>query len=192
MESKDNFGQGGEEAARHTRVAAMHLSFNDAARLALRLAQHEARRLQHDSVGTEHLLLALLNLHGCIAARVLGKARISLDRILVEVEKLVPFGSDSSERRRSLTQGCRTAIALAVAASERLGHARLGTGHLLLGLLEEAEGVAFRVLCKLGIGRLGRNLSRVAEHIIVEMNYGRWPKKDWGKDEESHLDTPDP
>jgi hypothetical protein len=51
----------------------------------------------------------------------------------------------------------------------RLGHPAIGTGHLLLGLLEEAEGVAFTVLCKLGIGRLGDNLSRVAEHVVREM-----------------------
>jgi ATP-dependent Clp protease ATP-binding subunit ClpC len=170
----------------------MFTSFNDAARLAVRLAQEEARRLQHDSVGTEHLLLALLHLHGCVAARVLGKARIKLDRVLREVEKIAPVGSESSDRRPPLAPGCRTAIAFAIAASDRLGHARIGTGHLLLGLLEEAEGVAFRVLCELRIGRLGRNLSRVAEHVIAEMNSGPWPKEYWDNDDEELLDPTGP
>ena len=74
---------------------------------------------------------------------------------------------------RPLAAGGRKAVACALSAADRLGHVRVGTGHLLLGLLEEAEGVAFRVLAELGIGRLGGNLSRIAEHVVREMNRGR-------------------
>jgi ATP-dependent Clp protease ATP-binding subunit ClpC len=152
------------------------MSFNDAARLVLRLADLEALRCHHDAVGTEHLLLALLQLHDCVAVRVLRKGRIDLERVRLEVERIVPRGpADTGDRRRPLTPGGRKAIAYALAATDRLGHVRAGTGHLLLGLLEEAEGVAFRLLCARGIGRLGRNLSRVAEHVEAEMRRGfRW------------------
>jgi hypothetical protein len=68
-----------------------------------------------------------------------------------------------------LSPGCQKAIDLALAAAERLGHARVGTGHLLLGLLEEANGVAFRALCSLNVGRVGYNLSRVAERVTAAM-----------------------
>jgi ATP-dependent Clp protease ATP-binding subunit ClpC len=151
----------------------MFMHFNDAARLVLRIADQEARRLHHDSVGTEHLLLALVQLHGCVAARVLAKGGIRLYRVRLEVEISVPPGSaaTSAERRR-LNHSSRKSIAYALAAADRLGHVRVGTGHLLLGLLEEGEGVAFWALCRLGIIRLGRNLSRVAEHVITEMHTG--------------------
>jgi ATP-dependent Clp protease ATP-binding subunit ClpC len=151
----------------------MFVPFNDAARLVMRLADEEASRYRHAEVRTEHLLLALLQLHDCVAARVLGKGRIDLEKVRSEVEKIATDGAaDSSVDRRALTPGAQKAIACASSAAERLGHSQVGTGHLLLGLLEEAKGLAFRVLCRLGIGRVGANLSRVAERVIAEMNDG--------------------
>jgi hypothetical protein len=148
----------------------MFTHFDDAARLAMRLADQEARRLRHDCLGTEHLLLGLLQLHDCVAARVLARADIGLEGVRAEVEKIVPPGADGAgEGRLPLTAGLQKAIDCATAAADRLGHARVGTGHLLLGLLEEARGVAFHVLFQQGIGRLGGNLSRVAERVTVEM-----------------------
>ena len=148
----------------------MFLRFNDAARLVVRLADLEARQLGHEAVATEHLLLALVQLYDCVAVRVLLRGHIHPDhvRLAVEEEVLSEPGIPSEERR-PLTQGSLKAIECALAAADRLGHARAGTGHLLLGLLEEAEGVAFRILCELGIARLGKNLSRVAEHVLAEM-----------------------
>ncbi len=151
----------------------MFMPFNDAARLAMRLAELEAVHYRHNCLDTEHLLLGLLQLHDCVAARVLKKGHIDLARVRREVESAVPPGDEgTASDRRPLTPGARKAIAFAIAATDRLGHARAGTGHLLLGLLEEAEGVAFRVLCNAGIGRIGRNLSRIAEWINKEMTRG--------------------
>jgi ATP-dependent Clp protease ATP-binding subunit ClpC len=148
----------------------MYMPFNEAARLAMRLAELEAVHYRHDHVDTEHFLLGLLQLHDCVAARVLKKGNIDLARVRREVELAVPPGNEGpAGDRRPLTAGARKAIEFAIAATDRLGHARAGTGHLLLGLLEEAEGVAFRVLCKLGIARIGQNLSRIAEWVNKEM-----------------------
>lgn len=153
----------------------MFVQFNDAARLVMRLADQEARHWQYNSIATEHLLLALLQLHDCVATRVLAKGKIDPDQVREEVEELVRVGEDCPCTRRTLTPGCRKAIDHASAAADRLGHARVGTGHLLLGLLEEAEGVAFQALCKVGINRVGTNLSRVAERVIAEMEEGHPP-----------------
>jgi ATP-dependent Clp protease ATP-binding subunit ClpC len=151
----------------------MFMQFNDAARLVMRVAELEARQFHHPTIGTERLLLALLQLHDCVAVRVLAKAGIDKDRVRLEVAKSGPASSDTlSDGRPFLTPECRKAIEFAIAAANRLGHSRVGTGHLLLGLLEEATGLAFQVLCRLGIGRLGGNLSRVAEHVVAEMNRG--------------------
>jgi ATP-dependent Clp protease ATP-binding subunit ClpC len=151
----------------------MFTRFNDAARLVLRLADLEAQSFHHDSVGTEHLLLALVQLHHCVAARVLAKGNIFHIRLRTVVEsRISPGPSDSTCERRPLTPGAQKAIEYALAAAERLGHAEVGTGHLLLGLLEEAEGVAYQVLCERKIVRLGKNLSRIAERVLAEMSRG--------------------
>lgn len=152
----------------------MFVHFNDAARLVMRLAEQEARRLRHDHIATEDLLLALLQLHDSVAARVLGKAQITLEKVRLEVQaRALPCVEVGEDERRLLSQGAQKAIELAGAAMARLGHGHVVTGHLLLGLLEEAEGTAFQVLCKLGIVRVGNNLSRVAERVIAEMEAGR-------------------
>jgi ATP-dependent Clp protease ATP-binding subunit ClpA len=169
--------------------------FNDAVYLLLRVADLEAKRLHRNCIDTEHLLLALAELRDCVAAEVLAKARIRLIEVHQAVEKAVLCEGNisfltrpqlavhqavekaarsepdaSSEDREHSTPGALKAMVLACDAAERLGHAQVGTGHVLLGLLEEAEGVAFRVLCQLGIGIVGNNLSRVAERISEEMS----------------------
>lgn len=148
----------------------MFMQFNDAARLSMRLAELEAQRSRRGCIDTEHLLLALLEMRGCVASRVLKEGQIDAIRVAQEAAKLAPPGdADDLDERPPLTSGCQKAIDFATAAAERFGHARVGTGHLLLGLLEEAEGVAYRVLCTLNIVRVGWNLSRVAERVIVAM-----------------------
>jgi ATP-dependent Clp protease ATP-binding subunit ClpC len=168
----------------------MFTQFNDAARLAVRLADEEAKRLGDDRIDTEHLLLGLLQLYDCVAVRVLAKGEIHLQvvrgmvesdaqfaRILTTLHEEAPAGArDRAEQqceRRRLTAAAQRSIELAFAAADRLRHVQVGTGHLLLGLLEETEGKAFRVLCKLRVHRVGANLSRVAERVIAEMEKGR-------------------
>ncbi len=149
----------------------MAIPLNDAARLVLRLAELEARGWHHDSVGTEHLLLALVQLHDCVAARVLARGDIVLHRVRQAIAEIVsPGASSTAPEQPPLTPGSQKALDLAAAAAVRLGHSQVGTGHLLLGLLEEAEGVAYQVLCELKILRLGDNLSRIAERVLFEMN----------------------
>ncbi|MFO0843970.1 MAG: Clp protease N-terminal domain-containing protein [Gemmataceae bacterium] len=128
-----------------------------------------ARRRSHGCVDTEHLALALFQLDGCVAWRVLARGNVfdeCVRRELAAVSRAEPWMVSPHRPRR--TPELRKAIDLALAAAERLGHPRVGTGHLLLGLLEE-DGVVCRALCKAGIGRLGKNLSAVAEHVCREM-----------------------
>ncbi len=150
----------------------MFIPFNDAVRLVLRLADLEAERSHRNYIDTEHLLLGLVQLHDCVAVRVMHGGKITPDKVREAVNKSIqPSMECSSDDRRRLTPAAEKAIELATAAAERLGHVRVGTGHLLLGLLEEAEGVAYRVLCQVGIVLVGNNLSRVAERVTKEMKW---------------------
>ncbi|MGL4554095.1 MAG: Clp protease N-terminal domain-containing protein [Gemmataceae bacterium] len=150
----------------------MFTGFNDAARLVMRLAEGLAR-CRRDALDTDDLLLALVQLHDCVAARVLARCGITLDAVRRAARTPGEHGTLLT-RRPPLTPAVVTAVRLATAAaSERLGHPAVGTGHLLLGLLEEGQGAAFTTLCRLGVVRLGANLSRVAEHVVAEMRRGR-------------------
>lgn len=148
----------------------MFTDFNDAARLVMRLAEVTADARRRGAVDTQDMLLALAQLHDCVAARVLRRAGIDLEAVRREIAKFETAETDTGERSRRRTPGVVKAVERArSAAYGRLGHETVGTGHLLLGLLEEANGVASRVLVRLKIGRLGSNLSRVAEHVVAEM-----------------------
>jgi hypothetical protein len=138
-------------------------------------------------VDTEHLVLALFQLDGCVACRVLARGRVLLETTqrelpLVNRAKLWAV----SPRRLRMTPELRKAVDLALAAAERLGHPRVGTGHLLLGLLEE-DGVACRALRMAGIVRLGENLSAVARHACEEMDGVREKQR---RDEEERVVVP--
>jgi hypothetical protein len=147
----------------------MYMQFNDAARIVMRLAEHEARWWGDERVDTQHLLLALMLLPDCVAGRVLARERVLEEYTRRDLKLLGPAEPGANAGRLPMARGLRKAIDLAIAAAERLGHPKVGTGHLLLGLLEEGKGVAFRTLCKAGICRLGENLSAVAKHVCAEM-----------------------
>jgi hypothetical protein len=148
----------------------MYMQFNDAARIAMRLAEHEARRWGHERVDTQHLLVGLFQLRDGVADRVLARGGVLEACVRAQVKLLGPTerGAVSAGRVR-MAPGLRKAVDLALAAAERLRHPRVGTGHLLLGLLEE-DGVACRALCKAGISRVGKNLSAVARLVSEEMD----------------------
>jgi hypothetical protein len=125
--------------------------FTQRARRVLLLAQEEARQLNHDFIGTEHLLLALVAEGEGVGPALLAGAGVELSRVRAEVERVVGRGTAQPAGEMSLTPRCKRVLALAVNEARQLNHAYVGTEHLLLGLLREEEGVAARVLMGLGV-----------------------------------------
>lgn len=116
------------------------------------LAQEEAKRLGHDYIGTEHLLLGLLREEEGVAAKVLANLGMDLEAARNRVEHIIGRGQATNDGERSLTPRLKRALELAGSEARDLDHRYLGTEHLLLGLLREAEGVAAGVLNSFGVG----------------------------------------
>lgn len=126
--------------------------FTDRVQRVIIIAQEEAKRLNHDYVGTEHILLGLVALGEGVAARVLLNLGLDLKRVRTEIEKLVGTGDNIMLLGEiPFTPRAKKVLELAVEEAQGLGHTYVGTEHLLLGLLREEEGVAARVLENLGI-----------------------------------------
>lgn len=124
--------------------------FTDRARRVMRLANQEAQRLNHEYIGTEHVLLGIIKEGGGVAAQVLKNLDIDLRKIRLEVEKLVAPGPDMvTMGRLPQTPNTKAAIAFAIEEAAAMGHSYVGTEHLLLGLLRVQGGVACAVLVKL-------------------------------------------
>ena len=117
------------------------------------LAQEEARLLNHDYIGTEHLLLGMLHEGDGIAARVLGSAEVSLEAARARVEALVGQGSSSPTGQFPFSRRAKQVLENALREALQLGDNFVGTEHLLLGLLREGGGVAVQVLKDLGADR---------------------------------------
>jgi ATP-dependent Clp protease ATP-binding subunit ClpC len=113
--------------------------FTDRARRVLVFAQEEAQRLNHNYIGTEHLLLGLLREREGVAAGVLSGLGVGLERVSSSVELIVGRGDRAVTGDMHLTPRAKRAIELAVEESRRLGHHYIGTEHLLLGLIREAR-----------------------------------------------------
>lgn len=124
------------------------------------LAQEEAKRLGHDTLGTEHLLLGLVKLGEGIAATALQNLGVNFDDVEKQVEKIVGRGQSTPER---LVPSPRVKMVVQLAWDEamRLGHGWIGTEHILLGLIREGEGVAAQVLKSLGV-----DLERVRNEVL--------------------------
>ncbi len=136
--------------------------FTERARKVIVLAKEEARRFNHDYIGTEHLLLGLIREGEGVAAAVLQKMGLSLESIRLEVEKLVqPGPSTQIQGDVPFTPRSKKALELAAEEARSLGHNYIGTEHLLLGLIREGEGVASQVLLNLGL-----DLNRVRSEIM--------------------------
>ena len=125
--------------------------FTKRARRVLSLAQEEAQRLNHNYIGTEHLLLGLIREENGVAVRVLRELGVDPRQIRERVERTVGRGQRASYGKLSLTPRTKRVIELAVDEARRLGHHYIGTEHLLLGLVREGEGVAVDVLKGLGV-----------------------------------------
>jgi ATP-dependent Clp protease ATP-binding subunit ClpC len=132
----------------------MHDKFTERVRKVMFLAREEAARLQHDYIGTEHLLLGILREGEGIAATVLHNLNLDLDAIRQAVENMVSSsGGTLTIGEIPFTPRAKRVLELSVDEARQLGHNYVGTEHLLLGLIREGEGIAARVLLELGVDR---------------------------------------
>src|SRR5215467_4581456 len=132
----------------------MHDKFTERVRKVIYLAREEAARLQHDYIGTEHLLLGVIREGEGIAATVLNNLGVDLDHIRLAVENMVSSsGGTMTIGEIPFTPRAKRVLELAVDEARSLGHNYVGTEHLLLGLIREGEGVAAKVLLELGVDR---------------------------------------
>ncbi len=137
--------------------------FTERARKVIVYAKEEARRFNHDYIGTEHLLLGLIREGEGVAAAVLQKLGLDLETIRLEVEKLVQPGPPTQVMGDiPFTPRSKKALELSAEEARALGHNYIGTEHLLLGLVKEGEGMAYRVLLNLGLD-LGKLRNEVME-----------------------------
>ncbi len=154
----------------------MYQRFTERAQRALLLAQEEARRLNYNFVGTEHLLLGLIREGDGIAAKALLSMGVSLEKVRAEVEKVIGRGSTPAEGDIGLTpRAKKVVLELSAEEARHLGHNYIGTEHILLGLIREGEGVAARVLLN-----LGADLDRVRAQVIQQLgvpSQGSAPQK---------------
>ncbi len=125
--------------------------FTDRARRVIVLAQGEARELNHNYIGTEHLLLGLLTENDGIAAKALGRAGVEEDQVRASCVEMVGRGEKKPEGHIPFTPRAKKVLELALREALQLGHNYIGTEHLLLGLLREGDGVASRVLTSFSI-----------------------------------------
>ena len=136
--------------------------FTERARKVIILAKEEARRFNHDYIGTEHILLGLIREGEGVAASVLEKMGLSLENIRLEIEKLVqPGPATQIIGDIPFTPRAKKALELAAEEARSLGHNYIGTEHILLGLIREGEGIASQVLLNLGL-----DLNRVRNEVL--------------------------
>ncbi|MEE2768399.1 MAG: ATP-dependent Clp protease ATP-binding subunit [Actinomycetota bacterium] len=135
--------------------------FTDRARRVVVLAQEEARLLNHNYIGTEHILLGLIHEGEGVAAKALESLGVSLEAVRSQVEELIGQGGSSPSGHIPFTPRAKKVLELSLREALQLGHNYIGTEHILLGLIREGEGVAAQVLVK-----LGADLSRVRQQVI--------------------------
>ncbi len=140
----------------------MFNKFTERARKVILLAKQEAKRFNHDYIGTEHVLLGLLREGEGVAAAVLQSLGMNLNNIRLEVEKLVQIGPTTVVTGDlPFTPKAKKVMELAMEEARTLGHNYIGTEHLLLGLIREGEGVASQVFANMGL-----DLEKVREEVI--------------------------
>jgi len=135
--------------------------FDDRARRVVVLAQEEARMLNHNYIGTEHLLLGLLREGDGVAAKALESLGFSRDAVRQQVEEIIGRGEQEPSGHIPFTKRAKKALELSLRESLQLRHGYIGTEHILLGLIREGDGVAAQVLVK-----LGADLNRVRQQVI--------------------------
>jgi ATP-dependent Clp protease ATP-binding subunit ClpC len=128
----------------------MFEKFSDRARRVVVLSQEEARLLNHNYIGTEHILLGLVHEDEGVAARALRSLNVRLDAVRGEVEEIIGQGGSPPSDHIPFTPRAKKVLELSLREAIQLGHNYIGTEHVLLGLVREGEGVACQVLVKLG------------------------------------------
>jgi ATP-dependent Clp protease ATP-binding subunit ClpC len=140
--------------------------FTDRARRVVVLAEEEARMLNHNYIGTEHILLGLIREGEGVAAKALESLGISLEAVRQQVEEIIGQGQQAPSGHIPFTPRAKKVLELASREAKKLGHNYIGTEHILLGLIREGEGVAAQVLVK-----LGADLNRVRQQV-TELLHG--------------------
>jgi ATP-dependent Clp protease ATP-binding subunit ClpC len=135
--------------------------FTDRARRVVVLAQEEARMLNHNYIGTEHILLGLIHEGEGVAAKSLESLGISLEGVRSQVEEIIGQGQQAPSGHIPFTPRAKKVLELSLREALQLGHNYIGTEHILLGLIREGEGVAAQVLVK-----LGADLNKVRQQVI--------------------------
>lgn len=139
--------------------------FDVSARRALTLAQDEASQLQYHYIGTEHILLGLIREREGLASRALTRLGVDLEKVRTAVTFIIGQGRGAIGGEVGLTPRGKRVIELAIEESRQLGSDHIGTGHLLLGLVREGEGIAAAVLQSLGV-----TIERAREAVVQEMS----------------------
>jgi ATP-dependent Clp protease ATP-binding subunit ClpC len=148
--------------------------FSDRARRVVVEAQHEARALGHDYIGTEHLLLGLIGEGGGVGAKALESLGVSAEALRAAVAEIVEPGEQSPSAHIPFTPRAKQVLRLSLAEALRFGHNYIGTEHLLLALIQERDGVAGQVLAA-----AGADLARVrAEVTRLLAEYQRHTRPD--------------
>jgi ATP-dependent Clp protease ATP-binding subunit ClpA len=135
--------------------------FTERSRRVVVLAQEEARMLNHNYIGTEHILLGLIREGAGVAARALESLGISLDAVRQEVLEIIGQGQQAPSGHIPFTPRAKKVLELSLREALQLGHEYIGTEHILLGMIREGDGVAAQVLVK-----LGADLNRVRLQVV--------------------------
>jgi ATP-dependent Clp protease ATP-binding subunit ClpC len=141
--------------------------FTDRARRVVVLAQEEARMLNHNYIGTEHILLGLIHEGEGVAAKALESLGISLEAVRSQVEEIIGQGQTAPTGHIPFTPRAKKVLELSLREALQLGHNYIGTEHILLGLIREGEGVAAQVLQKLGASLA------VVRQVVIDLLGGR-------------------
>ncbi len=160
--------------------------FTKRARRVLQIAQEEAQRLNHNYIGTEHLLLGLVKERNGIASKVLGELGATPDKVIYAVERTVGRGDRPSFGRPVLAPRTKRVIELAVDEARLMGHHYIGTEHLLLGLVREGDGIAINVLRSLGLS-LEQIRAQTARAILQKQEQPVGVRRRKGKESETPL-----
>ncbi|HLV08906.1 MAG TPA: ATP-dependent Clp protease ATP-binding subunit [Halanaerobiales bacterium] len=143
--------------------------FTERARKVLSLAEKEAVRLNHNYVGTEHMLLGLVKEGQGVAARALQEADITEEKVMEKIKEIIGEGKPLNNTSITLTPRSKKVLNLSMDEARRMGHNYIGTEHLLLGLIREGEGVAARIITDLG-GDLNKLYKQVIELLGGQIN----------------------
>ena len=147
-------------------VAEFGRSYTPRAGQVFELAQEEARRLNHNFIGTEHVLLGLIRLGQGVAADVLRREQVDLEKVRLEVERIVGRGPENTLRPPfPFTPRTKKVLETAQKEARSLSHTYVGTEHILLGLLSEEGGVAAHVLKSFGL-----NASQIRQEVLKALD----------------------